>query len=534
MSDPLIALRDVFCVHRTPEGDAAALQGASFEVARGEVVCVLGPSGAGKTTLLSVIAGRRIPEAGTVLVDGLDIARLPAGDRAQLRHRLVGFMDQRAGSVLSRDLPARQAIALPLALRGVGRPARTRRADELLAATGLSERARARPDELSGGERQRLALCVALAHRPGLLLADEPTAELDAVAAASVHAAIARLAAAQATTVVMVSHDPATAALAQRTVQMADGRLTAERGDGETALVIGRGGWLQLPEGMLAQAGIGDRVQVHARDGQVVLTRVLAPEPALTRRNGAAPRIGGAGPEAPLGAGAPVCIEVQRVSVCLGRGDARRRVLGGLSCSPPPGQLTVITGPSGSGKTTLLRVIAGLASMTGGEVALDGVQLGDLDREALAALRRRRIGYLTQDPVAVGFLSATETVVLALRWRGWSSGAAERRAALLLDRLGLRERSRQRVARLSAGEAQRVALARALAPAPGLILVDEPTSRLDRAHANAVAELLSDTAAREHQTIICASHDPDVAERAQHTIDLAPDRAPDAIDVLAQ
>src|SRR5579859_3938168 len=90
----------------------------------------------------------------------------------------------------------------------------------------------------------------------------------------------------------------------------------------------------------------------------------------------------------------------------------------------------------------------------------------------------------------------------------------------MIDAVGLRERSRQRLARLSAGEAQRVALARALAPGPGLILVDEPTSRLDRAHARAIADLLATTASREHQTIVCASHDPDVIARAEHTVAL--------------
>jgi putative ABC transport system ATP-binding protein len=321
----------------------------------------------------------------------------------------------------------------------------------------------------------------------------------------------------------MVSHDPATAQLAQRTVQIADGRLAQDGRNGDAALVIGRGGWLRLPEGVLAQAGIGDRVEVHAHDGRVVLTRVLRSNSPARSDNGAAPASGPAStPAAPGSADrAPVRVKVAALSVSLGRSRARREVLQGLSCAPPPGRLTVITGSSGSGKTTLLRVLAGLVAGSAGAVSLDGVALSGLDREALAALRRERIGYLPQDPVAVGFLSATETVVLALRWRGWSRSGAEQRAAELLDRAGLRERSRQRVARLSAGEAQRVALVRALAPAPGLVLVDEPTSRLDRARARGVADLLAATAIREHQTIICASHDADIIERADHAIDLA-------------
>src|SRR5207245_1575477 len=99
VTDPLVALRDVFCVHRTPEGDAAALQGATLEVAAGEIVCVLGPSGAGKTTLLSVIAGHQVPAAGTVLVAGQDVGRLPHAARARVRHRMIGFMAQSAGMV---------------------------------------------------------------------------------------------------------------------------------------------------------------------------------------------------------------------------------------------------------------------------------------------------------------------------------------------------------------------------------------------------------------------------------------------------
>jgi putative ABC transport system ATP-binding protein len=120
----VVALRDVFSVHRTNEGDAAALQGATLTVKAGESVCVLGPSGAGKTTLLQVIAGLQTPSAGAVRVLGRDIGRASARVRARIRHQSLGLLGQRSGSTLSPDLPLRDGVALPLALRGTPRAAR--------------------------------------------------------------------------------------------------------------------------------------------------------------------------------------------------------------------------------------------------------------------------------------------------------------------------------------------------------------------------------------------------------------------------
>ena len=149
-----------------------------------------------------------------------------------------------------------------------------------------------------------------------------------------------------------------------------------------------------------------------------------------------------------------------------GHGLTRRHVLGGLTHDFAPGRMTAVTGRSGAGKTTLLKLVAGLDRPSSGQVMLDGQPLGDRDGEQLASLRRQRIGYLSQEPAPIGFLSAEENAVLALRIRGWDTDAAER-AAEALTRAGLADRARQRVHRLSAGEAQRLALARALASAGG-------------------------------------------------------------------
>lgn len=515
--EPVVSLRDVFCVHRTGQGDAAALQGMSLDVERGAIVCVLGPSGAGKSTLLRVIAGLETPSAGVVQVLGWDIGRLAGRLRSRLRHTSIGFLAQHADALVPAELPARDAVALPLALRGVRRAERIERARKLLKTAGLEAHLATPAGELSGGERQRVALCAAMAHRPTLLLADEPTGELDARSADAVRELMADLARVEATTVIVVSHDPETGTIADRTVRLRDGRVVEDRRPGERGLVVGRGGWLHLPPELLSSAGISDRVHVRLDPDGLVITP--APEGRVLDRDASSDR-----PQPHLGPGwRPAEVELVAVRRSRGRGRARRAVLNGLARRLAPGRMTVVVGPSGSGKTTLLRLLAALDRPDGGEVVIDGEAVIAWDEERRAALRRRRIGYLPQEPSPIAFLSAEENVALALLLRGWDSAAALERAAVVLAWLGLAERSRQRVSRLSAGEAQRVALARALASARGLLVVDEPTSRLDEASAAAVGQLLARAAVEDAQTVVCATHDPQLIRAAHEVFDLEGD-----------
>jgi ABC-type lipoprotein export system ATPase subunit len=404
----------------------------------------------------------------------------------------------------------RDAVALPLALRGTPRRERGTRADELFEAAGLADRADALPRELSGGERQRFALCAALAHRPALLLADEPTGELDDASADAVRALITDLARASGMSVILVTHDPATAEVADRTLRIRDGRIVGDRRGGEEALVVDDG-WLRLPPDLLTQAGIWRRARVQAAPDGVIVTRAVsdsgppAAAPAKARSQ-------------PTARWTPVRVELRSVARSYGRGPARRQVLGGLTHDFAPGRVTAITGRSGVGKTTLLKLVAGLDRPSSGQVMLDGHPLGNDNAEELASLRRRRIGYLSQQPAPVGFLSAEENAILILRVRGWDADTAAERAAETLIWAGLADRARQRVHRLSAGEAQRLALARALASARGLLIVDEPTSRQDENNARAIAALLAAAAREEGQTVICATHDPAVIRQADNVV----------------
>jgi ABC-type lipoprotein export system ATPase subunit len=521
-SDPseewMVDLRDVFCVHRTGQGDAAALQGTTLRVRRGELVCVLGPSGAGKSTLLRVIAGLQIPSAGAVRLEGRDMSRLSSRRRARLRAENIGFLGQRADTALAPELRVREAIALPLALRGRSSESRRARVLELLEAAGLEGRGDALPAELSGGERQRVALCAALAHRPALLLADEPTGELDAASAERMRNLIGELARAHGTTAIVVSHDPDAASFADRTIRLRDGRIVADDRGSDGGLVVGGGGWLQVAPELLEEAKIAGRARVRlTADGLLITPAQRTDDPASGTPS--------ADEALPMTAPDwdPAVLEVRSLRRARGRGANRRVVIAGLDRIFSPGRMTVVTGRSGAGKTTLLRVLAGLDRPEAGEVLLDSGSLASCDPEQLAAVRRERVGYLPQEPSPIGFLSAQENVALALRLRGWNAAEADRRAAAVLGWLGLSERAAQRVARLSAGEAQRVALARALASARGLLIVDEPTSRLDQATAATVAELLAAAASQDHQTVICATHDAELVRRAHDVLELGAD-----------
>src|SRR5205814_6815743 len=223
-----IELRDVFRVHSTPEGDAAALQGLSLRVGDGEVLTVLGPSGSGKSTLLRLLAGLDRPSAGVVRVYGEDVGKLPSRRLARYRSTLLGYADQHYARALAPELTARELVAMQLGLRGAAGGDRLGRADELLERVGLGEKRDRRPGQLSGGEQQRVALCAALAHRPRVFLADEPTGELDAATADRVYELVGELVREHGCTTLLVSHDPESAKVADRIVRIRDGRVSEE------------------------------------------------------------------------------------------------------------------------------------------------------------------------------------------------------------------------------------------------------------------------------------------------------------------
>ncbi len=221
---PRLELRRLF--RRLPSGgrDLTILDGIDLAIEAGEFLAVLGPSGSGKSTLLALMAGLDRPTSGEILLDGRPIQALSEDQLARLRRAELGFVFQ--SFQLLGNLTARENVLLPLEL--LDSPGAGARADELLAEVGLAERGHHYPTQLSGGEQQRVALARAFATRPPILLADEPTGNLDGTTGRKILEILLDLRERYGTTMVLVTHDPAVAALADRRIHLRDGRIERE------------------------------------------------------------------------------------------------------------------------------------------------------------------------------------------------------------------------------------------------------------------------------------------------------------------
>ena len=222
----LLQLQGINKTYRTDEVETHALRDIDLDIERGEYVSIEGPSGCGKSTLLSIIGLLDAPTTGDYTLNGCAVGSLSAGERAAIRNREIGFIFQNFN--LIGDLTVEENVELPLTYRGVSKGERRRRVSEVLARVDIAHRARHYPSQLSGGQQQRVAVARALAGNPSVLLADEPTGNLDSTHGAAVMELLAELHE-SGSTIVMVTHDRRFASYAKRTVGLLDGRVASAK-----------------------------------------------------------------------------------------------------------------------------------------------------------------------------------------------------------------------------------------------------------------------------------------------------------------
>jgi len=278
---PYIQCEDLFKIYKIADLEVVALRGLDLRVQHGEFMAIVGASGSGKSTLLNILAGLDQPSAGRCHVGGRDLLTMSASDMVTYRRKQVGFVWQQTGRNLVPYLSALQNVEVPMILDGMSKAAARERALELLHAVNLGHRLEHHPDQLSGGEQQRVSIAVALANNPPLLLADEPTGELDSIGADAVFDLFGQLNRRYGVTIIIVTHDPDMAARVDRVVAIRDGRTSTEifrrvRDDGNNATVVHEefvlvdaAGRLQIPREFLQKLSIHDRARVFMGEGRV-------------------------------------------------------------------------------------------------------------------------------------------------------------------------------------------------------------------------------------------------------------------------
>jgi ABC-type lipoprotein export system ATPase subunit len=276
---PAILCENLVKIYKVADLEVVALQGLDLSVDSGELVAIVGASGSGKSTLQNILGGVDTPTAGRVEVGGQELTALTEAERTLYRRRTVGFVWQQTSRNLLPYLTAAENVELPMTLEGVRRKDRRGRVRELLRLVGLDRRAGHRPDALSGGEHQRVAVAIAQANNPRVLLADEPTGELDTENSAHLFETLQAVSHELGVTVVVLTHDPLVSESVERTIGIRDGRTATEtlrRIEGEEMVaeelaVLDRAGRLQLPRDYVEALSLGRRVQLTLEPDHIAI-----------------------------------------------------------------------------------------------------------------------------------------------------------------------------------------------------------------------------------------------------------------------
>jgi ABC-type lipoprotein export system ATPase subunit len=493
ISNPIIQAQDVTKVYETGDVPFTALNKVALDIFQGDFLIITGRSGAGKTTLLNMLSGvdgltsgsilfqleERQSDAAVIPVHSLDEDAL-----ARWRGANVGIVYQ--SFELMPSLTLLENVMLPSDFSGgYQRKVTPQRALELLELVELAEHAHKIPAHVSGGQKQRVAIARALVNDPHLILADEPTGNLDSVTAETIFGIFEKLVE-QGKTVVMVTHDESLAARASRRLVIADGVVSDPRSPGMTA-----------PSDHAS--GNADAIPPRAPDS--------APGPST-----------GPGiihrPE-------ERAVILRNVDKVYENAAGRFNALKSIDLELNYGQFVSVIGRSGCGKSTLLNMITGIDHPTAGDVVIGGEHIYRMSESQRALWRGRNLGIVFQFFQLLPTLSLLENTVLPMDYCNlYPFNERPIRAMQLLKLVGLEEQAHSLPGSVSSGQQQEAAIARALATDPSIVVADEPTGNLDSRSADNILDLFEGLA-RAGKTVLIVTHDPHITRRTDQTIILS-------------
>jgi putative ABC transport system ATP-binding protein len=477
---PEVAARcdELVKTYRTASGEVRALKGLSAEVPASSLLAVVGPSGSGKSSLLRLIAGLDRPTSGTLVVEGTSVHDASARTLRRFRRATVGYLFQRPSDNFLPHLTVGEHLRLARGL--THRPPRIDQ-EELLSTLGIEERVDHLPSELSGGEQQRAAIAEVLMGGATIVVADEPTAELDSTSASHVMDTIVELARAGVTFVV-ATHDRSVMRRADAALELDHGiRRSSTSAPADPADRSSAAAFRPAPDA--AEPDRADRWRPPATS--------TAPEPEL-----------------------PFILDANGLSKTYRRGEEVVHALDDVSLTLRAGELVGLVGRSGSGKTTLLNVIAGWEHADAGTIERSGSESAVPGWDVLAVVPQK-LGLFDE-------LSVRENLEYPARLHGRLEELRGRVDELMED-LGIAHLAARYPKETSLGEQQRTAVARALVLAPTLVLADEPTGHQDAASERRVLEAFARSAA-EGGSCLIATHNASLAPRLDRVLEMADGR----------
>lgn len=517
------------------ENKVAALRGLDLKVKEGELVSIIGPSGAGKTTLVRILSGIELPTSGQVMINGNEFGELDEFERREFRFYHIGVINQFTTQNLFAHLTVKQNLMVPKKLFFLPREESLKDVNELLKILNLQHVESNRVDKLSGGEAMRLSMGVALAKNPDILLADEPTGQLDSKNTQEMIETIKQINLDMGKTILVVTHDIRYRNVFEKSFVIRDGRLAGiseDMGKDELEFLMqsseinksymDASNFVRIPDEIKSVTDLGEIVEFDLHPSKKL---GIFWNPDAISRDNILDILSSPAEESETEVDQDPMEEVEkllsrefippekakpfiRIKGLTKGYDSRagyNEVISKLNLNFIRGDFVFISGPSGVGKTTLLNLIAGLIKPEDGQIKVDGFSVNESAEKEVSLFRLNNIAYITQHNNLFGPLQIKDNFTIPYLFSRQKFD--EEYSLSVAKECFIDHKLDAYPSELSEGEKQRAALATALNRRTSLILADEPTANLDTDLARSVIDMLMDTVRINNSTIVTCSHD---------------------------